>query len=693
MVGGGESARSPARARAASVALARGDARTRGRRPAAAPRARRRRRAGATTSRASRPTSAWWWRSGSSCRSAIRELPRLGYLVNAHASLLPRHRGAAPIAHAILAGDAETGISIMRSSARWTRARSASRSARAIRPDETRGELEERLAALAAEAVAEALDAIAAGRARFTPQDDDARDASRRSSAPRTPRSTSRSRPSASRGACARSRRGRAPPPRSAASGFASSARARSRAPATGRPAWSSATATQLRVATADGWLALERVQRPGGRVLALADFLRGCDVPDGARARARRRRERCRGGLSDARRARPPLGLAARRRGAPTQARLVAARVLERVERARAFADLALQGALGRATLGARDRAFATELVYGTLRWRGRLDFLLATAARPPARRPRARACARCSGSAPTRSCSATRVPAAAAVDQTVRSARALGAERASGFVNAVLRRLAQQAATLPLPALDADPLAHLEHALGLPRWIAERWLAAFGPAEAALLAEASNAVPPLTARANRAAHHARRPARGAPPALPGSARLSLRSRRRRARSRRTARRVDPAFVAGLLHRAGRGVAARRRAARSAAGRARARRLRRARHQDDARSQSASVPTGVVVALDSSERRLALVGRAARRLGLENVTALACDASLSLADLPGVPFDRVAGRRAVLGARRAAPQPRCALARHARGLAAPRSDAVGAPRRAPPPS
>ena len=44
----------------------------------------------------------------------IRELPRLGHLINAHASLLPRHRGAAPIAHAILAGDAETGISIMR---------------------------------------------------------------------------------------------------------------------------------------------------------------------------------------------------------------------------------------------------------------------------------------------------------------------------------------------------------------------------------------------------------------------------------------------------------------------------------------------------------------------------------------------------------------------------------------------------
>ncbi|MDH3685338.1 MAG: methionyl-tRNA formyltransferase, partial [Myxococcales bacterium] len=44
----------------------------------------------------------------------VRELPRLGYLVNGHASILPRHRGAAPIAHAILAGESKTGVSVMR---------------------------------------------------------------------------------------------------------------------------------------------------------------------------------------------------------------------------------------------------------------------------------------------------------------------------------------------------------------------------------------------------------------------------------------------------------------------------------------------------------------------------------------------------------------------------------------------------
>ena len=52
--------------------------------------------------------------------------------------------------------------------------------------------------------------------------------------------------------------------------------------------------------------------------------------------------------------------------------------------------------------------------------------------------------------------------------------------------------------------------------------------------------------------------------------------------------------------------------------------------------------------PSGLVVALDRSAPRLALVGRSARRLGLDNVTALARDATQPLADLPGAPFDRI---------------------------------------------
>lgn len=191
-------------------------------------------------------------------------------------------------------------------------------------------------------------------------------------------------------------------------------------------------------------------------------------------------------------------------RSGAPTRTRLLALRALERVQRAGAFADLLLHSLLGRSALNAADRAFATDLVYGTLRWRGRIDYLLshfldrdlekleplvATALRLGA----------------YQILFSERVPPEAAVDESVRCVRAAGAERATGLVNAVLRRLAAEHARIALPSLESHPLEHLTHALSLPPWIAARWLERYGAAEAAELAQASNLPPPLTLRANR--------------------------------------------------------------------------------------------------------------------------------------------------------------------------------------------
>ena len=72
--------------------------------------------------------------------------------------------------------------------------------------------------------------------------------------------------------------------------------------------------------------------------------------------------------------------------------ARAVAWRVLNRVERDRAFADLALHAELRETRLDRRDRALATELVYGTLRMRGRIDALLELCLDPGHRHPETR-------------------------------------------------------------------------------------------------------------------------------------------------------------------------------------------------------------------------------------------------------------------------------------------------------------
>ncbi len=90
--------------------------------------------------------------------------------LNIHASLLPRWRGAAPIQRALLAGDRETGISIMQMDAGLDTGPVLSRHALAIADDDDTQSLHDKLAALGAEAIVRALSDVAAGRARPAPQ-------------------------------------------------------------------------------------------------------------------------------------------------------------------------------------------------------------------------------------------------------------------------------------------------------------------------------------------------------------------------------------------------------------------------------------------------------------------------------------------------------------------------------------------
>ena len=87
---------------------------------------------------------------------AVLDLPRFGCL-NIHASLLPRWRGAAPIQRALLAGDAETGVCIMQMEAGLDTGPVLLREAFTITPDDTSATLHDRLAALGARLVVEAL--------------------------------------------------------------------------------------------------------------------------------------------------------------------------------------------------------------------------------------------------------------------------------------------------------------------------------------------------------------------------------------------------------------------------------------------------------------------------------------------------------------------------------------------------------
>jgi methionyl-tRNA formyltransferase len=100
---------------------------------------------------------------------AILDAPQLGCL-NLHASLLPRWRGAAPIQRAIMAGDTETGVAVMRMEEGLDTGPVAMAERVAIPPDLTAGELHDRLMALGADLTVRALAALSRGALNFTPQ-------------------------------------------------------------------------------------------------------------------------------------------------------------------------------------------------------------------------------------------------------------------------------------------------------------------------------------------------------------------------------------------------------------------------------------------------------------------------------------------------------------------------------------------
>ncbi len=152
-------------------------------------------------------------------------------------------------------------------------------------------------------------------------------------------------------------------------------------------------------------------------------------------------------------------------------------------------------------AQVPARERALAHELTYGTLRLRGRLDFLLA----PFVRRGLARV-------QPDlldvlrlgayQLLELQGVPAYAAVSQAVEQAKQLAGRSSGGFVNGVLQALRRDAHTIEFPALEVDPIAHLSTWGSHPRWLVERWIARFGVQDTAALVTANNARPALYLR-----------------------------------------------------------------------------------------------------------------------------------------------------------------------------------------------
>jgi methionyl-tRNA formyltransferase len=211
---------------------------------------------------------------------SLLDATRYGAL-NIHASLLPRWRGAAPIQRALLAGDRQSGVSIMQMDSGLDTGPVLSRHPAPIAADDDAGTLHDKLAALGAEAIVAALADLEAGRARAVPQP-----ASGVTYAAKVEKADARLDWTQAASTLERAVRAFRPAP----GAFAMldnepvkiwRARVVERS---GEPGMVQQASDELVIACGEGSLAVAELQRAGARRLSVQEFLRGHRLPAGAR-------------------------------------------------------------------------------------------------------------------------------------------------------------------------------------------------------------------------------------------------------------------------------------------------------------------------------------------------------------------------------------------------------------------------
>ena len=229
-------------------------------------------------------------------------------------------------------------------------------------------------------------------------------------------------------------------------------------------------------------------------------------DYGPGPRRRGRPRSNEVRGRGPDPRARHPqrPVGLPEdpeRESVLPENPREAALKVLHAVDTRSAFSDRLLDGAHAGGG-DPRDQALLHELVKGTLRWRGRIDWVLDSRVHVGLGKlqPWIRNVLRLGA---YQILFLDRVPVHAAVDESVKLANLYGHPGAAGLVNSGLRRLSDEKETLEVPA--GDDVAALAVWGSHPEWLVERWLERFGVADTRALMLADNRPARVGLRVNR--------------------------------------------------------------------------------------------------------------------------------------------------------------------------------------------
>lgn len=182
---------------------------------------------------------------------------------------------------------------------------------------------------------------------------------------------------------------------------------------------------------------------------------------------------------------------------------RKVALTVLHKVEAEGAFGNIALNSQLKKSLLTPADRGLTTELVYGTLRRQGTLDYILRLfLSRPLNKLPLWILLILRMGLYQLRYMD--KIPESAAINESVKLAKKYGHQGTAGLVNGTLRNIVRYPEKIVFPDKNQEPAEYISAYYSHPLWLAERWLADYGFEDTVKFCEYDNGNAELSLRCN---------------------------------------------------------------------------------------------------------------------------------------------------------------------------------------------
>ena len=183
---------------------------------------------------------------------------------------------------------------------------------------------------------------------------------------------------------------------------------------------------------------------------------------------------------------------------------RAICLEILNRIEKTDAHPDRLLTDSFKRYRhLTSLDRAFLTELTYGVIRWRGKLDWVIRRFSKVPFEKIEVETL-HILRLGLYQILFLSRTPASAAVNESVELAKGIRGKGGAGFVNAILRSAIRQKNEIPYPEISEDAVLHLSVLQSHPLWLIQRWVKEMGVEETLRVCTFNNRISSLTLRTN---------------------------------------------------------------------------------------------------------------------------------------------------------------------------------------------